>query len=131
MTKDHFQFSTGLIYSTAVPYGVEGAGWLGLEVADRTMENVQNWLDVKDNNEKTNAPKPRKDDSVEQRNPDERDKVKADLKMQEGEMYYTPLSFSQNMRFDYNLSEREIAPQNETSSSEEYVPYPLRIDNER
>ena len=131
ITKDHFQFSTGLIYSTAVPYGVEGAGWLGLEVADRTMENVQNWLDVKDNNEKTNAPKPRKDDSVEQRNPDERDKVKADLKMQEGEMYYTPLSFSQNMRFDYNLSERENAPQNETSSSEEYVPYPLRIDNER
>ncbi len=115
-TEGYLELPTDLYYSLAAPYGAKGIAWCILEIEDIACEHAQNLLGVRDT-DKGKAPEMRLSN------------LKTDLQIQEGEMYYNPLSFGQNMRFDYNLSERENAPQNETSSSEEFVPYPLRIDN--
>lgn len=126
-----------LIYSIAVQYGVDGARWLGLEVADRTIENMQNHLKPGQRNSALNYPYEINDEQapddvsarLEQDNTENRTELSKTLYTQTGELYYNPLSFSQNMRFDFNLSKREDVSENEDYKSEDFVPYPLRIDN--
>lgn len=60
---------------------------------------------------------------------EEREELRSSLKAQEGEQYYNPLAISQLMRYNYNLLEREQNTPTQEQTSEQYIPYPLRIND--